>query len=90
MTTIKITQETLYKKDKVKGWFVNNKETETREISESEYNLLTNEDTLKYFRQLGGAETVKRNYTIAGYKIVYLSSISPDKKLKIVRKFKFN
>lgn len=66
------------------------KATEVKEITEREYDLLTNTETIKYFRKLGGAETTKKRYTNQGYRITYLSSISPDKKIKIVRNFKFN
>lgn len=66
------------------------KATEVKEITQNEYNLLTDKDTISFFRKLGGTETVKRHYTNQGYKITYLSSISPNKEIKIVRNFKFN
>ena len=44
--------------------------------------------SIPFFRNLGGFERVTKGYTIAGYIPVELSSISPDKKIKIVRKFK--
>ena len=58
-------------------------------ISQKQYVNITNSDTLKFFRLLGGTETSFRNYTSRGYLITKLISISPDKKTKIVRKFKF-
>lgn len=66
------------------------KQTEIKGISESEYDLITDKETLKFFRKLGGSETAKKTYTSQGYKITYLSSISPDKTIKIVRTFKFS
>ena len=62
---------------------------EVKEIFEKEYFLTINEDTIKYFRRLGGKETITRGYTCAGYKVVKLISTSPDKETKIVREFNF-
>lgn len=59
------------------------KETET--ITEKQHHLITCNDTVKWFRRLGGKETVKRK----GYKVVKLISTSPDKETKIVREFSF-
>ncbi len=62
---------------------------EVKEISEKEYNLLTNNDTLKFFRRLGGTETVRKTYTCKGLVITKLISTSPDKEIKVVREFNF-
>lgn len=62
---------------------------EVKEIFEREYFLTTNDNTIKYFKRLGGRETVTRGYTCAGFKIVKLVSVSPDKETKIVREFNF-
>ena len=62
---------------------------EINEIFEKEYYLTTNNDTIKYFRRIGGTETITRNYTCAGYKVVKIVSTSPDKQTKIVREFEF-
>jgi len=64
-------------------------ENETREITEQEYNNITSNDTVKFFRRLGGSETLVRSYTCAGYKVVKLTSTSPDKETKVIRTFKF-
>lgn len=45
-------------------------------------------DAIPFFRNLGGSERVQMGYTLAGYIPVQLSSISPDGKEKILRKFK--
>ena len=58
------------------------KEVET--ITEWQHHLCTCNETLKWFRRLGGKETVQRNYT---NKVVKLISTSPDKQTKIVREF---
>lgn len=64
--------------------------TEIKEITEREYNLLTDKDTFKMFRRLGDSGIMRKSYTYHGYKVTYLSSISPDREIKIIRKFKFN
>ena len=63
--------------------------SETSIIDEREYRNITSEDTVKYFRRLGGSETVERNYTCHGYNCTKLTSTSPNKEFKTVRKFKF-
>lgn len=45
-------------------------------------------DAIPFFRNLGGSERVQMGYTLAGYIPTQLSTISPDGKEKIVRKFK--
>ena len=44
--------------------------------------------SIPFFRNLGGFERVTKGYTIAGFIPVELSSISPNREIKIVRKFK--
>lgn len=61
--------------------------TEVSEITETQYNNITNDDTLKWFRRLGGTETATRGYTERGYNVVKLISTSPDKKTRIIREF---
>ena len=61
---------------------------EVKEISENEYNLLTNKDTLSFFRRLGGTETTRKEYTYKGLVITKLISTSPDKEIKVIRNFK--
>lgn len=63
------------------------KEIET--IDEETYNRITSDDTIKFFRRLGGTETVQRGNTCKGYVCTKLTSTSPDKENKTVREFKF-
>ena len=65
------------------------KEVETEELTEKAYKLITGDDTLKWFRRLGGTETAQRSYTCRGYNVTRLTSTSPDRQTKIVRTFKF-
>jgi hypothetical protein len=63
--------------------------TEVSEITETQYNNITNDDTLKWFRRLGGTETATRGYTERGYNVVKLISTSPNKDTRVVRTFSF-
>lgn len=65
-------------------------EEKTETITNRQYNLICGEDTLKWFRRLGGSETAERGYTERGYLIVKLTSTSPDKQNKTIRTFKFS
>lgn len=62
---------------------------EVTEVTEQEHELSTNEDTIKWFRRLGGSENVTRGYTYAGYVVVKLISTSPDRERKTIREYKF-
>ena len=65
-------------------------ETETREISVKQYQNITGEQTLKWFRSLGGLESVQRGYTSRGYLITKLTSKNPNRQIKVVREFDFD
>ncbi|MFT6841801.1 MAG: Cdc6-like AAA superfamily ATPase [Parvicella sp.] len=58
-------------------------------ISKSEYDKITCDDTLKWFRRLGGSETAHRTYTSQGYNVYRLISRSPNRLSKSVREFDF-
>ena len=61
-------------------------ETDEEVISAKKFELIIS--SIPFFRDLGGSERVTKGYTIAGYIPVELSSISPERKTKIVRSFK--
>jgi hypothetical protein len=46
-------------------------------------------DSVKFFRRLGGSETITNGYTCNGYVGTKLVSTSPDKQTKVIREFKF-
>ena len=69
-----------------KSWKKNPVETNEEVISPKKFELIIS--SIPFFRDLGGSERVTKGYTIAGYIPVELSSISPEKKTKIVRSFK--
>lgn len=66
-----------------------NNVTEVSEITQAQYDFITSDDTLNYFRRLGGTETVTWDETKRGYDIVKLISTSPDKATRVVREFSF-
>ena len=69
-----------------KSWKKNPVESNESIInSENFKNIIS---SIPFFRNLGGFERVTKGYTIAGYIPVELSSISPERKTKIVRSFK--
>ena len=69
-----------------KSWKKNPVETNEEVISPKKFELIIS--SIPFFRDLGGSERVTKGYTIAGYIPVELSSISPERKTKIVRTFK--
>lgn len=46
-------------------------------------------DSVKFFRRLGGIETLVKGYTCAGYNPVKLTSTSPDKTARTIRTFNY-
>ena len=65
-------------------------ESRTEEITNKQYRNITNDETLKFFRRLGGSEYAERGYTSQGYKVVRLLSTSPDKQKRTERIFSFD
>lgn len=63
--------------------------TEFEQVTEKQHHSATCEDTCKWFRRLGGSESVTRNYTNAGYKVTKLISTSPNRQIKRVREYSF-
>jgi len=89
MDTILMTQTKFKKNPDTKTTYIL-EETEQREISLKQYQNITNEKTLKWFRSLGGSESAQRGYTSRGYLITKLTSTGPKKKIKFVREFDFD
>jgi hypothetical protein len=88
MLKIILTQKEYVKNPNTKTTYLLNHES-TEEITSEQYNNITNTDTLKYFRRIGGSESAIYGYTCNGYKVTRLTSTSPDKQTKIVRTFNF-
>ena len=83
---ITLTTERYEKTSSGKSWKKNPVETNEEVISPKKFELIIS--SIPFFRDLGGSERVTKGYTIAGYIPVELSSISPERKTKIVRSFK--
>ena len=87
-TIITLTETRLSKNPNTKTTYVvDSKEVET--VTEKQHRLTTCDDTVKWFRRLGGSETVQRSYTSAGYLFTKLTSLSPDRQTKVIREYKF-
>ena len=76
------------KKEGTKTVFITIEST-TEVINKEQYNNLICSDTLKFFRRLGGSETVTREYTCSGYNVVKSVSTSPCRELRTIRTFNF-
>ena len=79
--------ELLKNPDTKTTYFIKDEANES--ITRAQYNNLTKDDTLKWFRRLGGSETAQRSYTCRGYNVTKLTPTSPNREIKIIRKFKF-
>ena len=88
MIKIILTQKEYLKNPNTKTTYLLDHES-TEQITSEQYNNMTNENALKYFRRLGGTESAIFGYTCNGYKVTKLTSTSPEKQIKIVRTFKF-
>ncbi len=64
-------------------------ETIIEKIDEKKYFNITNKNTVKFFRSLGGSEHVVKAYTKNGYIPIEIYSKSPCRTKKTVREFKF-
>ena len=88
MIKIILNQKEYFKNPKTKTTYLLDHES-TEQITSEQYNNMTNQNTLKYFRRLGGTESAIFGYTCNGYKVTKLTSTSPEKQIKIVRTFNF-
>ena len=61
----------------------------TNLITEEQYRNITNEDTIKWFRRIGGTESVTKSYTNYGYVPTRIVSTSPNKQDRTLRDFVF-
>ena len=80
-------KETYIRTEAGKKWGKQPAEVERLAVDEEYYNNIFNKSTLNFFKGLGGTERIMKGYTIEGYIPVQLTSISPDKTTKIIRKF---
>ena len=87
-TRIELTEVRMEKNPNTKTTFdVVSESTEV--ITEQNYKNIVSDDTIKWFRRLGGSESVTRGYTRVGYLVTRLVSTSPDRQSKTIREFSF-
>ena len=87
-TRIELTEVRMEKNPNTKTTFDVVSESK-RVITEQNYKNIVSDDTIKFFRRLGGSESVTRGYTRVGYLVVRLVSTSPDRQSKTIREFDF-
>lgn len=85
-TTITLTETRYVKNPDTKTTYVE-VEKKVKEVTEREHYLYFN--SVKWFRRLGGSESITRSYTCHGYVGTKLISTSPDKQTKVIREFNF-
>jgi hypothetical protein len=86
MIQITLTETRLTKNPNTKTtYIVESNKVET--ITEKQHFLYF--DSVKFFRRLGGSESITNSYTCSGYVGTKLVSTSPDKQTKVIREFKF-
>lgn len=64
------------------------KETETKIIDLETYEMIV--EASPFFKNLGGSEVLQRSYTCVGYVVTKITSKSPERDVKTVRKFNFD
>lgn len=80
---ITLTKET-YKKEGRKNFPRNPLEVTIKEITTEEYDNIFS--SIDFFKSLGGVERIYKSYTLAGYIPTKVTSVSPNKEIKIVRR----
>lgn len=101
MYMLTITTETYSRTESGKSWRSQPDETETvtlpwdrRDVApDANYGKhmhrnITSDDTLKWFRRLGGSEYAERSYTPVGFIVTRLVSTNPDHTVRKVRRFR--
>ena len=85
-----MTTKTFSRTDSGKCWKSKPDEIETKEIDNKHYQNMVSDDTVKWFRRIGGSETVTRGYTYYGYLPVEVISCNPGRTIRKVRIFAFD
>ena len=83
---IEMTETRMSRTKTGKSWSKKNIE-ETKKIIDFEeyFNYLS---SVQYFKNIGGSERVEKSYTISGYIPTRLTSVSPDRQIKVIRHFR--
>ena len=89
MYTLTTTKATYSRTDSDLSWRAqpDEVETETAPWDEDRHRKMTGNDTLQWFRRMGGSEYAERSYTPVGYIVTRLVSANPGRTVRVVRKF---
>lgn len=100
MLTLTIITETYSRTESGKSWRTKPDETTTESFpwdrrdangeryGEDVHRKITDDDTLRWFRRIGGSETAERSYTPVGYIVTRLTSSNPGRTVRKVRRFR--
>lgn len=104
MYMLEIITETYSRTESGKSWRTNPDETETKTLpwylrdvpfdpdymawGSDMHRKITSDDTLRWFRRLGGSEYAERSYTPVGYIVTRLTSTDPSRTVRKVRRFR--
>jgi len=86
-TKFNFIEESYDRTDSGKSWKSKPYETTKKIVDVKFHTNMTCDDTCKFFRRLGGAESVTRSYTSQGYIVTRLVSMNPGRDVRKVRTF---
>jgi hypothetical protein len=89
-TQIEMVKEYYSRTDSGKSWKAQPDTVEKTIFTREQYDNYTDPAAIRFFRRLGGIETVTKCYTQHGYIPVQITSTSPDRQEKRVARFIFN
>jgi len=86
-TKLNFTEKEYSRTDSGKSWRAQPDEVTEKIVDRNFHSNMTSEDTCKFFRRLGGSESVERSYTSQGYIVTQLISMDPGRTVRKVRTF---
>ncbi len=84
---LKLTEKQYSRTESGKSWKAKPDAVKTETITAAQHENFTSLETRRFFRGLGGSESVTRGYTSEGYIVVELISCDPARTIRKVRKF---
>jgi hypothetical protein len=87
---ITLTTKEYSRTDSGKSWRSKPDTIETETVTMDQVKKMTADDTLRFFRRLGGYERLERSYTAYGFLPWLLTSISPCREIKKVREYSYS
>ena len=86
---VKMKKKYYERTDSGESWKSKPYKIETKAMPEEHYRNYVSDGAISFMRNLGGSESVSREYTPFGYLICEVSSVSPDRTDKRVATFEF-